>query len=997
MDTRIALKNNTKLRFYNSSNGICVYTIQKELARGASCIVYEASYVNNAGTNNFVRIKECYPFSLMIQRDEDNCLHAQANEQKEFEEYKSRMFRDFELGNELMNTKGLTNYTTNSVDIYELNNTVYIVTVYQEGEILSYHQDTTLKDCIRIVKSIARVIEKIHNKGYLYLDIKPENIFVWSETTELVQVFDFDSLIPMSAFTQPTEEFTYKISYTKGFSALELQMGDLKNINKHTDVYAIGTILFYLIFKAVPKAMDCDIDAVYDYEQSKYASKTFQDKLYYELTDFFHHTIANFYLDRYQDMQQVIHKLEKIEALADTTVPYMLPSYSMYAKTLIGRAVELNQLKEWMEDKEQRLIYITGMGGIGKTTIVQRFITEHMQEFTTIITLNYHHSLKQTITDDKQFMINTLMQSDQENLDEYFIRKLMIAKKLTHQNKTLLVIDNVNGEDVCGLDELLKLDWKVIMITRKLLCHQNYACLQVEAIKDKKDLYMIFENNLRRVMEHDEYEILDRIIDKVQGHTLVLELIAKQIVNSFLTLKEAEILINEHGFSKMAMEKVAYTKDDHAHSDTIQNIINTMFQSIQISEQKRSVLKSIAYFGTAGIEVNLFASIYGLMTKDVINELVAEGWLTIDNYKIMMHPVIIETIRNWDHTNAFRKIALHILSELKKMLSIDTKGILSYCEEFLQYCKQDHILMNHNVYKELLFEVLCIMPRHKEDYILDNAIQLTQNLGDFSGDVVIRLYEMITEIYEEQGKLEKAYACIVSAKKTIFKFADDHLKGQYYYLLVGYYDCKLNGYYDTRNKEEAKILSLLMKSLHAAIRYMKKSYHQDGKKLLAEYYRCKANIFIRSRPNTKFRIRRLLHKVDELIKTEGQEYTKLNYSYLMTCAWYYTYVEVNNDMVINYIQQAYEVESMIRENDLDFIDNLLVPSANILLESALDDEAEMSLLQGIQICEEHQDMLPYRRKKKELYMYLLDVYQLTNNETKYEKIVDIMQHDENSI
>ena len=50
MDTRIALKNRTMLKFYNSDNGVCVYTIENELARGASCIVYEATYVNNSGT-----------------------------------------------------------------------------------------------------------------------------------------------------------------------------------------------------------------------------------------------------------------------------------------------------------------------------------------------------------------------------------------------------------------------------------------------------------------------------------------------------------------------------------------------------------------------------------------------------------------------------------------------------------------------------------------------------------------------------------------------------------------------------------------------------------------------------------------------------------------------------------------------------------------------------------------------------------------------------------
>lgn len=996
MDTRIALKHNTKLRFCSSSHGICVYTVHKELARGASCIVYEATYVNNVGMNKFVRIKECYPFSLTILRDEDNNLYAQECEQKEFEEYKLRMFRDFEIGNELINTKGLTNYTTNSIDIYELNNTVYIVTVYQEGEVLSYYQDNTLKDCVRIVKSTAKVIEKIHQKGYLYLDMKPENIFVWSETTELVQVFDFDSLIPISAFMHPIEEFTYKISYTKGFSAIELQMGNLNKINMHTDVYAIGAILFYLIFGNVPKAMDCDIDAVYDYEQSKYANETFQDKLYFELTDFFHHTIANFYLDRYPDMQQVIRKLERIEQFADTSIPYIVPSYSMYAKILIGRDKELHQLKEWMANQEQRLMYIVGMGGIGKTTIVQRFITEHIQDFDTIIMLNYHHSLKQTINDDKQFIVNTIMQSDLENTDEYFIRKLQITKKLIYHKKTLLIIDNVDKEDLSGLDELLKLDWKIILITRNMLCNDQYACLHVEAMKDKNDIYQMFEHNVRRKIEPDEYVILDRIIEKVQGHTLVLELIAKQIVNSFLTLKEAQRLINAHGFSKMAMEKVTFIKDDSAYSDTIQNIINNIFHSVQMNEQKKAVLKSIAYFGIGGIEVNVFSSICGLLTKDVINELVTEGWFKIDNYKMMMHPVIIETIKNWNYTESFGKIALHILLELKKMLNSDKKNELRYCEEFLQSCRIDDILVHHQFYKDLLFEVICNMPRYREEDILHYVIQYLQELedGNYSKEEVVKLYEIMIEIYEEQGELDKAYACITSLKKSIMKCADDFLKGKYYYILVGYYDYVLNGHYDTIDKKESKILSLLMKNLQSAIRYMKKSTHVDREKFLAEYYRCKANILIRSKPNRKLRISKLLRKTDQLIKSEGQNYTKLNYSFLMTCAWYYTYVEIDYDHVIQYVKQAYEVERVISENDLDFIDNLLVPSANVLFESILCEEAEMCLLQGIQICEKYQDMLPYQRKKHELYTYLLDVYELTDNKMKYQEIIDKINQDE---
>src|SRR5699024_6316570 len=151
----------------------------------------------------------------------------------------------------------------------------------------------------------AKVIARIHEEGYLYLDLKPENIFTLTGTTEIVQLFDFDSLIPLSAFQNDTIN-QYKIAYTRGFSELELQMGNLKRISKKTDVYSIGAILFYLLFGRAPTAMDAAMDAQYAYQNTKYASKTFQDKMYDELTDFFHHTLASYHLDRYQDMTQVI-------------------------------------------------------------------------------------------------------------------------------------------------------------------------------------------------------------------------------------------------------------------------------------------------------------------------------------------------------------------------------------------------------------------------------------------------------------------------------------------------------------------------------------------------------------------------------------------------------------------------------------------------------------------------------------------------------------------
>ncbi len=985
MDTRKALKNKTILPFYNASQGICEYTIQKELSRGATCIVYDASYQNNSGNQKLVRIKECYPFALTILRRNDNTLVPSTSDRAQFEAYKQQMAQAFDLGNHLFSVSGLTNYTSNTVDIYELNNTLYVVTTYQEGETLSYQQFASLKDCVSIVKSTAKVIARIHEEGYLYLDLKPENIFTLTGTTEIVQLFDFDSLIPLSAFQNDTIN-QYKIAYTRGFSALELQMGNLKRISKKTDVYSIGAILFYLLFGRAPTAMDAAMDAQYAYQNTKYASKTFQDKMYDELTDFFHHTLASYHLDRYQDMTQVILKLETIEKLADTTIPYIHTTHSFYYPYMVGREQELAALDHWMQKPADPLLVVTGMGGIGKTALVQSYLAEHASQFDTILCLQFHHSLKVTLTDDQQFHINAISQNRNEDPDDYFLRKLAIARELTHNQRVVLVIDNYEAiKGQTGLKELLALNWKILLITRNAFEKEHFPVLHIEAIASQEALYALFENNLRRTIDINEYTYVDNMIDHVQGHTLVLELIAKQIAHSYLTIEEASKLLKENGLMQMAPEKITYTKDWIAHNDSIQNIINRLFFLSKEHFNQQDILKSIAYFGTLGIDVHLFSDLYGLRTKDCFNDLVMEGWITIHNYHIRMHPVIIAAICSWPLTDSFEKKTMNILLALKEHLRQEPQSLFNLCEAFLQSARQEPSLTDKEPFHALLYEVTLALPRHREDDLLTNAIWLVNQPGHLSAQAMVKLYDMISETYEEKQQLDLAYTWIKKAEPMIQKTNDEHIKGLYEYLWVGYYDNLLDGAYDAYTAEEKKRRVLMDKHLDRAIRHMKKSTHSDGKLVLAEYLRCKANIFIRSRPKHKRYIRYLLDKVKKIIAQSHQQHTILGYSYALTEAWYYTYVEADIDKVYHYIHSAFDTGFSICENDLDLIDDIYRPSANILLECHQDDLAEKLLLDAIQLCANNEEILPYVRKEIELYTYLLDVYDIMQNDELFSR------------
>ena len=88
MDGRIALAPGAVLKL-SSDTGYIPYTINVEVGRGGSSIVYDASYADNLGNDKLVRIKECYPHALRISREEDGTLHAEERDSTAFEAAKA--------------------------------------------------------------------------------------------------------------------------------------------------------------------------------------------------------------------------------------------------------------------------------------------------------------------------------------------------------------------------------------------------------------------------------------------------------------------------------------------------------------------------------------------------------------------------------------------------------------------------------------------------------------------------------------------------------------------------------------------------------------------------------------------------------------------------------------------------------------------------------------------------------------------------------------------
>lgn len=1070
-DTRIPLKPGTHLKVFNSQGGQIVYTIEQMTGRGGSSLVYSGYYAGNSGVRKPVRIKECYPFGMRVTREESGELTVDERDRVPYEKAAARLKEAFVISNELFRTGGLTNSISNALDLYEANHTVYMITAYLEGEVLTPELSDSLKDVIVIVKSVAGTIRKIHDRGYLYLDIKPENVFVLKNVTELSVLFDFDSLV---AADKTGEAESGAFRFTRGFAALELRTGNGKQIGKHTDVYGVGALLYYLIFGRTPEAPDCDNSVIYNYSGFLYASDSFRDKLYDALTDFFHHTLPSAWQDRYPDLAEAEAKLAEIEKLADLTKPFICDSYIPDRVFITGRSQEEKRLVQWLLDREKKCLFVTGMGGIGKSTLVRSCISGNREVFDTVLYLYYNGSVSAMIGDDRQLCVNTVERTEKESDEDYFKRKLHVLRQIISGTCTLLVIDDFNGKVGRDFYDVLQAGWKVIVITRnenKGLARE-YDTIKVEAIQEREALYELFAVNMEREIREEERIWLDLMAAELQGHTLALELLAKQTARSCLTVREAAKLARQYGFSGMAPEKVDYVKDGKLYYERISGIITALFSGERMQENKKILLKMLALFDMPGVGMEDFRRMLDKPPLDLFHELREEGWIQMvhgqtafdrdgsaqtdsagqDNYQsvsvyLSLHSVIRETVRQWEWEEQYREPELRMLQWLLKMLrpegmkeeypkefpedrkdyplwKKDQEGkyqkrgrtlnyYLRLAVNVLDSLRRDGILNHTMEYKELLYRTILYMPRHREKYILTRSGELLQGIGvsepgqdraieqnfiEKSGKiccnprVVLSVCDITAFIYCEKAEYEQAYKKIRSVENMVRKQHNHHLWGMYYAILSQYYDALLQGAYDAWSEEEKEILYKLLRTQELAVRHMRKAKERDSGQCLTRYMLEKAALLIRSGGNAG-EIKRLLDRGKLLMEKHVLPCSEIRQAYYLTCGWYYTMSEPDYKRMEASMRKACEIADKRKVSELDRIDFIMVPYADMLLIWKKAEPAEKRLMKGIDCCNQYPYSLPFIRKKMELYSYLLDVYLEERDFARCRDVIEIIDRE----
>ncbi|EJZ69590.1 protein kinase domain-containing protein [Lachnoanaerobaculum sp. OBRC5-5] len=641
IDRRVALQ---KGYLFNHSDNERIEVVS-EIGRGANCIVYDANLYDKSGVKHSIRIKELYPVYLFAEREEDYSLIYKDSVLDKIEKTKDQFKETYKKAVNFKNKVGFINSTIDSSGIFEFNNTVYIIMTLNEGMDYERYKDESLKEVLKYIKSLAILIKKYHDKGFLHLDIKPENIFVIPETTEHIYLFDFDSVINVD---QLENKRIMELSYSEGYSAPEQIRGQIRNIGYHTDIYAIGAVLFYKIFGRKPQQEDCRISSIYCFECMNFANEKYRPKLFKRLSYFFHKALAISIKSRWSDLNDVIEVLDELIVLSDVDAHYLVDNFVYNPACFVGRSDELVDIQEALS--ENQVVFISGIGGIGKTELAKRYAYEYRDYYETIAFAFFNGSIEHTVC--QELVINNMSMDEnvvlcQESEDSYFKRIVAVLKETTTE-KDLIIIDNFDVDSDDRLEELLQCPCKFIFTTRKDFRDYNFRQINIGRMKKSEELKSLFcyYNNTLYDMEETSY--IDKLIEYVEGHTMTVELISKYLRDSdILPRKLYELFLSKEGVTNTDETVVKQRKDRRMNAESVNRHLMILFDISNFDSKTNEIISSLSLFAGIKVRKDIFIGICNIDgCEDKIHKLILNGWVEYDEFynKISLHQVIQDLI-----------------------------------------------------------------------------------------------------------------------------------------------------------------------------------------------------------------------------------------------------------------------------------------------------------------------------------------------------------------
>lgn len=346
--------------------------------------------------------------------------------------------------------------------------------------------------------------------------------------------------------------------------------------------------------------------------------------------------------------QHIQELLERIQNLSDEDIVYInkrrqkLVDHMVWPKaSFLGRDAELEEIARRLP--EEHLLFLLGMGGIGKSEIAKSYAKKYHDRYDTVIFAEYEGSLLEMMLGDSIAIENLVpYDPETESPEQYFHRKLEVLRALG-SDRTLLILDNYDVDQDPLFEEFSNGPYHLLITTRNE--HDGYPVIKVGPFANFDSARELFLTWCGKKPQEEEMAQIDEILKLVDCHTITVEMIARQMKASRRKPKEMLELLKTGGINTHLKEKVK--SEGIGTSGCAFDFIRKLFHFSNLSEECAKLLRYMAMVPYTGIDIRFFYDVCQLESYDAVNELIAHSWLMLDEDtdKLSMHPIVADVVR----------------------------------------------------------------------------------------------------------------------------------------------------------------------------------------------------------------------------------------------------------------------------------------------------------------------------------------------------------------
>ena len=363
---------------------------------------------------------------------------------------------------------------------------------------------------------------------------------------------------------------------------------------------------------------------------------------------------CNFRLDRLEtEMSAVWEEISEIkENMQNTTKePRLVLPGCPPAMELIGRGGTLNDFKSVIAQNSKAAV-VTGIGGIGKTEFIKRFLADNASEYSKIGWFDYHDSFKETLLFNKneqgvEGRAEELVANSNFPVDDTENRWHELLRLLNELDKNVvLVFDNVDDVKQEDFESILKLKCSVIFTTRLPMAERKHT-LRIYPLDflTPEDCARLFEHYYDRKVE--DAETLQKIVVRAGCHTLALELLAKTCKTSRRTIGEFYEELQKSGFNLEGIKEEVMRENGKESKRFIEHMTKLFsLAAIEKGSLEEHILKNLCTIPLDRFDIATLRDWLGLSSYNELESLNDKGWIRIseDGETVTVHNVVAEVL-----------------------------------------------------------------------------------------------------------------------------------------------------------------------------------------------------------------------------------------------------------------------------------------------------------------------------------------------------------------